>query len=195
MTDFNFYNMTNLRSDAVDGAQREIYNTRFSNHTVSNFHSDPAANGQVTFATQQPVVSWFSVFGGSAVGGGVIDVDSNLIIKNTQGRSLEKLSLNQRPFLTVPYLGRGSCDPLIEAQMLQGENIHEKKSVGTIMSKSFGEYTMFASDQKMASDATNPKYKIEESAMDGWIRGGILTREMMNDRDFTQQSRPASVKF
>jgi hypothetical protein len=167
-----------------------LYNTRFSSYTVSNFYPDPAANGQVQFATQQPDVSWFSVQGGSAVGGAVIDVDSNLIIKNTQGRSLEKLSLQQRPFLTVPYLGRGSCDPLIEAQMLQGDNIHEKKSVGTVMSKSFSEYTMFPSDNKMATDATNPKYKIEEAAMDGWIRGGILTREMMNDREFMQQSRP-----
>ncbi len=194
MTDFSFYNMASLRSDAVDGTQRNLYNTRFSNYTVSNFYPDAAANGQVQFATSQPDVSWFSVVGGSAVGGGVIDVDSNLIIKATQGRSLEKLSLQQRPFLTVPYLGRGACDPLIEAQILQGENIHEKKSVSTIMDKSFNEYTMFASDAKMGADATNPKYKIEEAAMDGWIRGGILTREMMNDRDFMQQSRP-NVRF
>lgn len=194
MTDFTFNNMASLRSDAVDGTQRNIYNTRFANYTVSNYFADPATNGHVQFATSQPDVSWFSVPGGSAVGGAVIDVDSNLIIKTTQGRSLEKLSLQQRPFLTVPYLGRGSADPIIEAQMLQGENIHEKKSVGTVMSKSFNEYTLFSSDAKMAQDATNPKYKIEEAAMDGWIRGGILTREMMNDRDFMQQSRP-NVRF
>jgi len=30
--------------------------------------------------------------------------------------------------------------------------------------------------------------------MDGWIRGGVLTREMMNDREFMNQSRP-SVPF
>jgi hypothetical protein len=194
MSDFSFYGMTSLRSDEVDGTQRNLYNTRFSNHTVSNFYPDPAANGQVQFATRQPDVSWFSVQGGSAVGGAVIDVDSNLIIKATQGRSLEKLSLQQRPFLTVPYLGRGSCDPLVEAQMMQGENIHERKSIGSVMGQSFSEYTMFASDPKMTTDATNPKFKIEEAAMDGWIRGGVLTREMMNDREFMNQSRP-SVPF
>lgn len=194
MADFAFYNMASLRSDAVDNTQRNIYNTRFANHTVSNFFSDPAANAHVQFATQQPDVSWFSVQGGSAVGGAVIDVDSDLIIKAQQGRSLEKLSLAQRTFLTIPYLGRGACDVHMEAQMIQGENSHDKKSVGTVMSKSFMDYTMYPVDQKMQSDATNPKHKIEESAMDGWIRGGILTREMMNDRDFMQQSRP-NVRF
>jgi hypothetical protein len=83
---------------------------------------------------------------------------------------------------------------MIEAQIIQGENIHEKKSVGSVMGQSFSEYTMFASDNKMATDATNPKFKIEEAAMDGWIRGGVLTREMMNDREFMNQSRP-SVPF
>jgi len=62
------------------------------------------------------------------------------------------------------------------------------------MSQSFMDYTMYPVDNKMQENTTNPKYKIEESAMEGWIRGGILTREMMNDRAFIQQNRP-NVSF
>ena len=35
--------------------------------------------------------------------------------------------------MTVPYLGRGSCDPTIESQLLQGETVRGKKSVSTVM--------------------------------------------------------------
>ncbi len=192
---FAFYNLADLRSDDVDKSQRAIYNTRFGDYNVTNYYPDPAAGAHVQFATSQPDVAWFSVYQGSSVGGSVIDVDSSLSLGMQQGRSLEKLSLSQRPFLTVPYLGRGACDVVMEAQLIQGERGQDqKKSVNTIMSQSFMDYTMYPVDNKMQENTTNPKYKIEESAMEGWIRGGILTREMMNDRAFIQQNRP-NVSF
>jgi hypothetical protein len=191
MSSTNFYLMHGLRSDAVDNTQRNIYNTRFGDYNVSNYYIDPSVGSHVQFATQQPDVSWFAVPQGSSVGGAVIDMDSNLSLGALQGRSLEKLQLNQRQYLSIPYLGRGMCDPVLEAQIMQGESGKEKKSTSTIMSKSFMEYTQYPVDQRMADMATNPKFKIEESAVDGWIRGGILSREMMNDRDFLLKSRPS----
>jgi hypothetical protein len=105
-------------------------------------------------------------------------VSAGLLINPDNERPLEKLQLNQRPFSTVPYLGRGSCDSSIESQLLQGENVNDKKSVSTIMDKSFLSYTMYPVDSKMQEHVSNPKYTVEESALNGWVRGGSSSREI-----------------
>jgi hypothetical protein len=144
----------------------------------------------VNFATQQPNVMFSGSSNGKGLIGNLVDMDSNLLMKTEQERSLEKLSLNQRTFLTVPYLGRGSCDPLLESQMLQGENSQDKKSISTIMSKSFMDYTMYPLDNEMKNRVSNTKNMIEESALEGWVRGGVQTRELAHDGAFAKDSRP-----
>ena len=61
---------------------------------------------------------------------------------------------------------------------MQGEHIHEKKSVSTIMEKSFNDYRLFVLDDEAKDKATNPAYKVEEAALDGWVSGGMITSEM-----------------
>ena len=88
----------------------------------------------------------------------------------------------QRPFLTVPYLGRGSVDPVLELQIKEGEPMGgEKKSVSTVMSQSFMGYTLYPTDNNMEERVSNPKHTVEESAMNGWIRGGADTRYAGDD--------------
>ena len=87
----------------------------------------------------------------------------------------------QRPFLTVPYLGRGSVDPTLELQMKEGEPMGEKKSVSTVMSQSFMGYTLYPTDNNMEDRVSNTKNTVEESAMNGWVRGGADTRYSENE--------------
>jgi hypothetical protein len=187
MSEFSFFNMARIGADEIDNTQRNLANTRFSGYMLSNYFAEPSVGTHVDFATQLPTVA-FSNRSGAGLSGYVVDVDSQLTIKRENARSLEKLSLHQRPFLTVPYLGRGSCDPTLEAQIMQGENSRDKKSVSTIMTKNFMEHTMFPMDDKMnerLGDGT-----IQEAALDGWVRGGMLTREMGKDGAFVKQTRP-----
>jgi hypothetical protein len=183
MSDYSFFNMGRIGADAVDNTQRNIYNTRFSNYTLSNFFNESVSDSHVNFATSQPNVM-FSGVSGAGVNSGGVDVDSLMRLSKTKERSLEKLQLNERPFLTVPYLGRGSCNPVLESQLLQGELCADKKSVSTIMSKSFMDYSLYPTDEKMEEQVKNPAHTIQEYAMDGWVRGGILTRELASDADF-----------
>jgi len=194
MSDYTFYNMARIGADAVDNTQRNIYNTRMTGYTLSNYFSDSASDGHVRFATEYPNMMYSALNGGTSVNSSLIDVDTLLLVKKTNDRSLEKLSLEQRPFLTVPYLGRGSCDPMLETQMLQGENTHGLKSTSTIMDKSFMNYALYPTDQEMERHVSNAKYTVEEAAMDGWVRGGVASRKWMNDQDFSQNARP-NTKF
>ena len=185
---YSFSNMARIGSDAVDNTQRTIYNTRFANYTLSNYFGENLSGSHVDFATSQPNVMFNGVSGAGIHSSGV-DVDSMLSLKKTQDRSLEKLQLNERPFITVPYLGKGSCNPVLETQLLQGEASHDVKSVSTIMSKSFIDYSMYPTDAKM-EELNDAQHTIQEAALDGWVRGGILTRELAGDVDFRNNSRP-----
>jgi hypothetical protein len=107
-----------------------------------------------------------------------------LLLNSENERPLEKLQLMQRPFVTVPYLGRGSCDPSLESQLLQGEIVSEKKSASTLSEKSLSGYTIYPSDDNMVQRVQNPKNTIEEAALNGWVRGGAASREMSGDSSF-----------
>jgi hypothetical protein len=197
MSDYSFFNTDRIGADVVDDTQRNMENTRYSSYMLTNYHNfaDPTQSSQyVNFATQQPNVMFSGVSNGYGLGSSLVDVDSNLTIKTEQERSLEKLSLSQRPFITVPYLGRGSCDPLLEAQILQGETSQDKKSVSTIMSKSFMDYTQYPLDSEMKNLVSDVRNTIEESALAGWVRGGVQTRELAQDGAFVKQARP-NLKF
>jgi hypothetical protein len=185
-----FNNMDRIGNDVTDRSQVNVYNTRFANYTLSNYFSDNLSTSHVQFALEQPTMTFKDVVHGHGLNGQAVDVDSALLIKVGQERPIEKLQLMERPFRTVPYLGRGSCDPTLESQILQGENISDKKSVSTIMEKSFAQYSLYPTDSKMEERVNNPAFTVQEAALDGWLRGGATTRDMSMDPKMKQNNRP-----
>jgi len=190
ISSYMFNNTDRIGDDVTDQSQKTLYNTRFANYTLSNFLSESTSDTHVSFATSQPNVNYSGIARGLGLGGSVIDADSSLLIKTDQERPLEKLQLLERPFLTVPYLGRGSNDPVLESQLQQGEIVSDKKSVSTIMDKSFANYSLYPLDSKMEEKVQNPKYSVEEAALNGWVRGGMATRDMSSDPNMVKNNRP-----
>lgn len=178
--DYTFYNLDRIEDDSTCETQRTSQNTRYSSHTLSNFFSDVPSDAYIKFATSQPAVVPGGTYGGAGVGSNV-EADSYLIFKTEQERSLGRLNLLQRPYLTIPYLGRGSCDPTIESQLRFGESVSDKKSTSTIMAQSFMGYSLYPTSDKMEQHVSDPKYTVEEAALDGWVRGGAPTREQADD--------------
>jgi hypothetical protein len=170
--------MGRIGADSTDNTQLTQQNIKHANYMLSNYYNEVLSGSHVDFAVQQPNVMFSSMTHGSGLNGSVVDVDSYLLINPNNERPLEKLQLVERPFLTVPYLGRGSCDPSLESQLQQGEIVWDKKSVSTVSENSFLGYTIFPSDDKMTDRVKNPANTVEESAMDGWVRGGASSREM-----------------
>ena len=168
---FMFGNMGRIGSDSVDNTQVNIYNTKFSNYNLSNFYQENLSDAHVLFATNQPNVMFKGVSGTGL--GSLVDYETDVFYKAENGRSLDKMMLMERPFLTVPYLGRGSCDPSLESQLLQGENVNDKKSVSTIMEQSFMNHSLYPVDDNMISHLNDTN----SAALNGWVRGGAVTRE------------------
>jgi hypothetical protein len=188
ISSYQFNNMARLGEDSTDQTQRNVSNTRFGNYTVANYFSKNLSDDHVKFATQQPTVNFNSLSYGNGLNGSVVDVDSLLTINKESERGYERIQLFERPFLTVPYLGRGSCDPTLESQLQQGELVSDKKSVSTIMEKSFAQYALYPTDDKMQEHMKN---SVQESALDGWVRGGVSTREMSSDESMVKHNRPS----
>jgi len=186
---YAFNNLARIGSDVDDNTQRTLYNTRFSNHILSNYFSENLSDTHVKFATEQPALM-YNAINGVGIAGSVVDVDSLLHLKNTNERPLEKLQLMQRPFITVPYLGRGSCDPVLESQLHQGEIVSDRKSVSTISETTYINYDTYPLRDDLKSRINNPAYSVEEAALSGWVRGGVASREMANDTNFSKNYRP-----
>jgi hypothetical protein len=120
---------------------------------------------------------------GSDICGSNIDDSSKLLIGGIQTHPRSRIDLFGRPFATVPYLGRGSVDPLLEAQIQQGETITSKRTVTRLTEKSHLKYHTTPLIPEVKQNIQNPSLMIESVASDGWIRGGLASRELTRDRD------------
>jgi hypothetical protein len=182
-----FNSMGRIGQDMTDETAQHLYNTRFGNYTVSNYFSDSINGSNINFATQQPSIMINSTNG---IASGVIDNYSYLLTNTETERPLEKLNLNQRPFITVPYLGRGYGDPTLEAQLQQGQMVADKKSVATLSETSYIDYSTYPMMTDLRNKISNPAYSVQEAAMDGWVRGGTSARETTSDSNFSNNARP-----
>ena len=129
----------------------------------------------ITFATNQPNIFYKGSHG--ALDGSTVDDESNLLIGSIQTNPKCKLNLQPRQFVSVPYLGRGPAHPLLESKLQQGSDFLGKKSCKTITEKSYNneKTPLFESLQRTIQ---NPANLIEDVANDGWIRGGLPSRQL-----------------
>ena len=145
------------------------------------------ANG-IDFALTEPGINYKGSHQ-TGIGGCQIDTNSDLLIDQGM-RPACKLSLYQRPFATVPYLGKGNGDAVTESQLQQGDQVINKKSVNHLAEKSYINHRYTPMIPELAASITNPANLIEGAAAEGWIRGGLPSRDLTKDQDyFTQHTR------
>lgn len=174
---YTFNSSSRHRSDKPDQTQFIQESSKYNNRMLSSYFSENSSDDFVKFAVEHPGLMFSGSTGASAgLGAATIDADNVLRFKSDNARALEKLSLQQRPYLTVPYLGRGSCDVTLESQLKQGDVIANKKSVSTISEQSYINNQMYPLIDSVRDTITNPKYLVQEAALDGWTRGGTATR-------------------
>jgi len=99
-----------------------------------------------------------------------------------------RISLYERPFVTVPYLGRGPSRPIEESKLQQGDFVTNKKSCNTISELEYtNQYTPMIPTLK--ATVSNPNNLVEGVAAKGWIRGGLPSRELVRDQDYVQHKK------
>jgi len=181
VSSYIFDNMSRIGNDNCSMDQRSIQNVNTCNYTLQNyFATDCAMKNSISLATTQPGINYKGGFQNGA-GGCNIDANSQLLIGSIQTHPKCRIDLFQRPFATVPYLGRGSVDATIESEIQQGEMITNKRSVTKLGEKSYLEYTNTPLMNSLRERYTNASYSVEGAASPGWVRGGVPSRELMRD--------------
>ena len=184
LTDYSFHHMSRIGNDSCCMDQISIQNSAYCNYLLQNYFStDCTMNKAKALATSQPCVNYTGTFS-MAPGGCNIDDSSKLLIGGIQTHPKSKIDLFGRPFATVPYLGKGSVDPLLESQIQQGEFITNKRSITHLTEKSHLKYHTTPLIPEIKNNIQNPYLMIESEASDGWIRGGLPSRELTRDKDF-----------
>jgi len=179
--------MGRIGLDQCCQSQEDIQNVAACNYSTQNFFaSDCTMKKPIDLATSQPGIMYN---GGYNVGAGGCNImeSSKLQIGTIQTHPRCHIDLFQRPFATVPYLGRGSVNPVTESQIQQGEQIVNKRSVNNLSEKSFIKYHQTPLLPAIQDTISNPANQIESVASNGWIRGGVPSRELTRDKDYFNQ--------
>lgn len=182
VTNYMFNNLSRLGDDAYDVSERNLENNRFNTYMTNNFYPC-GMDRPIEIALNQP--SMF--YSGGAVNGCYIDTDSNLRIGSIQTAPHAKLNLQQRPFATAPYLGRGAPKPVLEARIQQGEYIRNRKSCGTVSDTAVHHRHYTPLVPSLQSTISNAANLVEEVAHSDWIRGGIPTRNIIKEQDYMER--------
>jgi len=183
VSSYVFDKMTRLDSDNCCIEQNTIQSVNYCNYMLQNyFANDCSMKTPILLATSQPCINYT---GGYNVGAGGCNIDDNsqLTIGTIQTNPKARIDLFQRPFATVPYLGRGSVDSSIESQIQQGELSVNRRSITNLSEKSYIQYSNTPLQPEIKDKMTNTAYMIESEASEGWVRGGLPTRELTRDTD------------
>jgi len=184
---YTFDNMSRIGLDQCNLSQTDIQNVASCNYSTQNyFASDCSMKNPISLATSQPGIMYNGGYN-SGAGGCNIDDNSKLLIGSIQTHPRSHIDLFQRPFATVPYLGRGSVNPVMESQIQQGEQIVNKRSVNNLSEKSYIKYHQTPLLPAVQERINNPANQIENVASDGWIRGGVPSRELTRDADYSNK--------
>ena len=182
--DYTFYEQTRVGDDTCDISQRNVQNSEAATYMLDNYRPDCPMSNAIEFATSQPNVN----FTGShqvGINGCNIDNNSELsITKITKPKC--RISLLQRPFATVPYLGRGQSNPVLESKLLQGDLANNRKSANPSSEVCYIGYKNTPMIPSLQATITNPSNLCESSAAEGWIRGGLPSRDLTRDKDYAK---------
>lgn len=174
--DYSFDNSGRFGNDLSYLDQRSIQNMKQCNYITQNYFLPDLCtmSRPIDFATAQPGLMINSgSFGPSSC---KIEDSSKLLIGTIQTHPPCKLDLFHRPFLTVPYLGRGMVNPVIESQILQGEPNINRKSATDPFAKTKNYYTSTPLQPYLKES-----FKLAGRQPNNLPLGGVSTRDQYRD--------------
>lgn len=178
MAAFQIQQFTRVRDDPCNQNFQNKETVGPGAYQVTNLY--PLVDEVKKIAYEQPIVPERDGFGWSSK---AIDVDSTL-----RNHGLQTLSphcpirgrTQARPYVTVPYMGRGKGESGLESRLQMSEFIRQGKECGTISDK-FYENQFTPMIPHVSKNVQNPRNLIEEVAAPGWIHGGIPSRQWVRD--------------
>lgn len=182
--DYWFNGLSRIGSDHEEHGQQAAQNDAASSYMLTMTAPQCPAPSPMTFALSQPFMN-FSGTHHVAPGGSNIDASTEVLFRET-ARDEGKTCLWQRPFATVPYLGRGKSDTDAESALRAGyqDSVVARPSVAQLSEVSYENYARTPMLPSLQASITNPAHLVEAVADSRWVRGGIPSRDHERDREY-----------
>lgn len=178
MAAFQIQQFTRVRDDPCDLSTQYKESAAPGAYKITNL--TPAEKSVEPIAYQQPAVPMREGYGWSAQD---IDVDSllrNHAVQTNSPHCPIRGRTQARPFVSVPYMGRGKGEATLESKLQMGQYVRQGKECGTI-SDQFYKNQFTPMIPYVAANVQNPVHLVEEVASPNWVRGGIPSRQVVRD--------------
>jgi hypothetical protein len=109
-------------------------------------------------------------------------IDADSYMRNQPGFKVNRCLIRSqaRPIAAIPYMGSGRGNADIESYLLHSEQVRQGKECGTVTEQSFDNvFTPMV--PSLRNNIQNPANLIPEVAANGWIRGGVPSRQYVRD--------------
>ena len=180
---FNIQGLTRLREDKCYLDTRNKHSKMSGNYSTSNFH-DCVCEAPFTkeLSLQQPAVNYRDGLGWTSNEGCNIDNDSKL--RNASNLTNPRLiqQLHERPYLTVPYMGRGSGNICVESNLRSNEATFQNRPCNNLA----GIYVdrFITQIPCIRENVQNAKHIIPEDNNKDWVREGQPSRQVIRNTDY-----------
>jgi hypothetical protein len=178
MSSFQIQQFTRVHDDPCDQAVQNKEAVGPGSYQVTNLV--PASSDAYGIAYQQPAVPAAPGYGWSS---SAIQVDSVLRNHSVQTNSPHfplRSRVQARPFVSVPYMGRGKGEADVETQLQHSAFVRQGKDCSTI-SDTFYENQFTPLVPFLQKNVQNPEHLIPEVASNGWVRSGVPSRQWVRD--------------
>lgn len=177
-----FYNQTGLESDNCYLTQKSMQSTKKGDYLLTNYFNptgDCNISEPMQLAMSQPGIQ-FKTHVAPGLYGCNEDHYKALRIDTLNVTPRTKLMLNKRPYLTVPYLGKGVFNPDLHSKMRVGDPINRNvEPLNTNTTHNIENYPFIPIVKDTVSNPDN--YLVES---EGWVRGGIPSRDFYRDHSY-----------
>ncbi len=151
--------------------------------TSNHYHCECQAPDMVKTATNLPHVFFKNGYG---VSGCVIDDSTTLRLGKTRKFPRCPNQLFTRPYATVPYMGRGPGNIKVETEIQPGENTKVHRQCNVLSGVTIPHFFTPLVDH-LSENVQNPEHLVEETADEGWVRGGAPSRLVVRDVDYLER--------
>ena len=158
---------------------------RVGAHELGNFIPDDCGQKKArNVQTSQPGISFNAGHEGGK-NGCLIDPNSYLKFEEMTNKNVIN-QLTQRLTLTTPYI-RGLYDVDVESVLMPGEKTDLKRPCNVLTGKSLLSYHYTPMIKKLRTNVQNTDHIIPEDSERTWVRGGLPTRQIMRNIDYSRR--------
>jgi hypothetical protein len=185
-TKFPIRQLTRLREDKCYKNVRNESSTGPGNYKTDNYN-DCTCEALYTkeLSLQQPGLFYRDGYGWTSNNGCNIDNDSK--IRNSDNLTNKRAihQLFERPYATIPYMGRGEGDVCTESKLRSAEDTSQNRPCNNLAGVFIDRYTPQL--PCIRANIQNPRNIIPEDTDKTWVRGGQPSRQIIRNKNYLKK--------